>query len=416
MTDHPSSGEFESFLRGISSPEASREIVRHLLASCSSCRGLLKSRGWTRDRLDRLISPLTTLGVTHEEGDAGIQTPEDLALYADELAPEPKVVELLLDRSHAARYNDSREMIRYARLARAMAERCDAWSAGGQAQLADLRARAWGQLGNALRVAGRLNQASKALRRARTYCDNGTGDRLLAVRLLNWKGCLYTFQRRFADAIVLLDEAIEISQDLGDRLELAKTLVNKGIAAVYSGDPDTAIGVLDRAIPLIGSADSHLLFAAHHDLIVCYLEAGRLKEALALVPRARSIGEAIDDELFLLRVLWQEGRILCELGLLEEAESQFARAREGFIEHDLAYPAALVSLDLTAVYVKLGLAAEVRRTIADILPIFSSLQISRELLASVIRLQQTESQHQALELIRSVSWQLRAGPKLHPSD
>jgi tetratricopeptide (TPR) repeat protein len=213
-----------------------------------------------------------------------------------------------------------------------------------------------------------------------------------------------------------LDEAADISQALGERLEWARCLVNKAIATIYSGQPESAVVTLDKAIPLIGSADPRLLFAAHHDLIVCYLEAGRLKEALALVPQARSLGEELKDELLSLRILWQEGRILSELGLLEQAEAQFVRSREGFIEQDLSYPAALVSLDLAAVYIKLGLSAQVRRTIADVLPIFNSLQLGRELLASLIQLQQASDQSNALQLIRTLSWELRAGPKLHPSD
>ena len=338
-----------------------------------------------------------------------------LAAQTKRWLPDFALVNFCLDRSHKVRYQDPREMLHWARLARRLAERCNSLAAGGVAPLADLKARAWGHVGNALRVAGRLREAEAALSTAERFAEKGTGDTSLKIELLGWRASLYIFQRQFGDAVKLLEEAEGLCQETGNQAILAESLICKAIAWVYSGDPEKAICTLNKAILLVDPADRRLLFTAHHNLITCYLEAGRLQEALALVTQARSLGEQIHNELPLLRVLWQEAKILSELGLLEEAEAQFCRARDSFTERDLAYDAALVSLDLTAVYVKLGLHAEVRRTIGDILPIFSSLRVGRELLASLIQLQQAEDQTQALQLIRALSRELVAGPKLPPS-
>ena len=452
MTEHPSAVELESFLRGAASQETARVVVRHLLAACSSCRAVLDSMSWQKERLERLVS-LTSfdpedLPATEGEGyeyDAsfdrawrscvdelalpasraadlllehrseGTLDLGDLAAGVEDLVPEPRLINQLLDRSYAARYQDPAVMLQSARMARTLAERCNSVAAGGAMPLADLKSRAWGHVGNALRVAGRLREAERALSTAERFAEKGTGDTSLKIELLGWRASLYIFQRQFGDAVKLLEEAEGLCQETGNQAILAESLICKAIAWVYSGDPEKAIWTLNKAILLVDPADQRLLFTAHHNLITCYLEAGRLQEALALVAQARSLGEQIRDELLNLRLIWQEGRILNELGLLEEAEAQFSRARDGFLERDLSYEGAVVSLDLTAVYVKLGLHAEVRRTIGDILPIFSSLRVGRELLASLIQLQQAEDQTQALQLIRALSRELVAGPKLPPS-
>jgi tetratricopeptide (TPR) repeat protein len=449
MNDHPVGSHFESFLRGSASPVVIRVVVRHLLAACPACRATLRAMGWEKERLEHLVSLMTgdpddlpgtpsRPGYDYDESFTKawracareLLTPslrqdgtqpedayealefEDLPASMEDLVPDARVVISFLDRSHAARYQDPRRMLYWARLARLMAERCDGERAGGVSKLADLRARAWGQLGNALRVAGRLRDAEQALGRAGEYAADGTGDPALRLDLLSYQASLATFGRDFARSIELLDEACAIARNLGNQTELAKCSVNKAIAAVYSGEPVLAIQILDDAIPLIDGRDHRLLFAAFNSLGYCYLEAGRLQEALAILPQARELAHRVGDELVVLRVMWQEAKILYELGLLEEAEALFSRTRDGFVERDLAYEVAVVSLDLAAIYLRLGLIAEVRRTVADILPFFSSIGVRRELLASLIQLQQAEDQTKALELIRTVSRELVSGPKL----
>jgi hypothetical protein len=46
-----------------------------------------------------------------------------------------------------------------------------------------------------------------------------------------------------------------------------------------------------------------------------------------------------------------------------------------------------VSLDLAEVYKKAGLSDKLRRTVAEALPVFKALRVSRETLAALLRLQ-----------------------------
>jgi hypothetical protein len=196
-------------------------------------------------------------------------------------------------------------------------------------------------------------------------------------------------QKRFADAIQMCEEATTVLYGLGEAHLMASVLVQRAIAALYSCEAEGAIDILNQAIPLIDSEeDLYLLLAAHHNLIRCYVDVDRPDEALALHFEARQLYEACQDPLILLRATWQEGILLREIGHLHNAAAALLRARQGFTEEGLAYEAALVNLDLAAVYAKLGDRDKLRQVIGEAIPIFRALRIGREVLASLLQLQQ----------------------------
>ncbi|HSG39979.1 MAG TPA: hypothetical protein VLE27_10110 [Thermoanaerobaculia bacterium] len=447
---HPIAEDFERFLRNASPPSRQGrdgQVMRHLLRECPVCRERLLEMGWGPRRLARLLRPGAERVEPPEETAAAngydysrafaraerslsaFLTPEEPlrgetsveALLAgldalplkqqeqragdDPLLAVPAVVRALIDRSHAVRYRSTAEMLHQAGLARLCAEACDARPAGGEPRLADLRARAWGQYGNALRVSSRPREAEEAFATAQSYRENGTGDPLLRAWLLDKTVPLTTFQERFNEAIAQCDEAGEVYRELGESHLLASTMVQKAIACVYGGDTASAIRVLNQAIPLIDhEQDSHLLLAACHNLMRCYIDLGRPEQALEIHAEIRELYQEIGDPLILLRAAWQEGQLLRDLGHLRAAEAALLRARKGYLEKDLAYEVALVSLDLAAVYVKLGLVKELKETVASTVPIFQSLRVELETLAALLQLQQVADQEQqALELIRSLN-------------
>jgi tetratricopeptide (TPR) repeat protein len=446
LQDHPTFDEMEAFLQDGARPgNAARnaKILRHLLANCGICRNQLEVMGWTRGRLERLVylpGGISRTGADNHQDEKGYSydmafaraehTVDDFLTAApppslplaqlleeldrasreshlrlieeDERFASPHLVQPLIDRSHAARYADPDMMLHWACVARSVAARASAETMGSGSRLADLRARAWSQYGNALRVAGRLREAEDAMVTAQGYLNLGTGDPVLKAKLCEQVASLYTFQRRFDAAISSLSQAAEIYRLLGENHALARTLVQEAIASLYAGEAENAVGLLNRAIPLIDhEAEPHLLLAACHNLVQCYINLEQPEQALSIFSETRDLYKEFGDSLILLRANWQEGQLLRDLGHLRAAETALLRARQGFLERSLMYEVAVVCLDLAAVYVKLKHVEDVKQVVTATVPIFRSLRVDREAFASLLQLQQVADQEQrAMELIR----------------
>jgi len=333
-------------------------------------------------------------------------------ISTDDRFVEPELALRLIEHSNDSRYEDPAHMLHWAELAHIVADRCTTGETGSEGRLFDLKARAWGDFGNALRVCGRLREAGEALSLAHRLALQGTGDPMVKARLLHELASLNTAQRKFDRALELAVDAARIYRELGETRLLAAVRLTEAKIHISNGEPDRAVEILHGAITTIdGAEDPHLLLVACHNLVLCYLDLGLPEQALAIYRDTRELGQEFNDTLILLRVSWQEGQLLRDLGRLEDAEKALLRARDGFRKRGLAYDVALVSLDLAAVYVKLGFVDEVRRTVTEALPIFLELQIDREAIASFLQLQQVADQEaQALNLIRMVSARLEQLP------
>jgi tetratricopeptide (TPR) repeat protein len=444
LNDHPTLDELETFFRS-SSPASSipcpLHVVRHLLAGCSVCCERLQAAGWSGPRLERFVciaateaggpgydygrafaaaerrlaaffAPEAPLNASIEDLLAelfGIPEEEQIRRAGDHRFGHPEVVRNLIDRGYAVRYEDPRRMHHLVHLARIAAQACTPMAAGSPERLGDLQARAWENFGNSLRIQGCLPEAEEALTIAQRHCASGTGDPLLRAHIIEHWASLRTFQGRFADAIALAAEAGRIYREIGEIQDLASSLIHKAIATIYAGETESAIRILNQAIPLIDPEEnSHLLFSACHNLIRCYIDVEKPEQALSLYFEARDLYCEIDGHTtIVLRAAWQEGQILRDLGHLGAAEVALRHARHGFLDRGLFYEVALVSLDLAAVYVRLGKVEEVRQTAIEAVPIFRALRVEREVLGSLLQLQQAAGQEQqALELIRLLNAQI----------
>ena len=444
MSVHPTSIEFQAFLRNTPGPvdaASNARITRHLLAGCPVCRRELDEMGWGGTRLERLLtlrgseseSPASQ-GYDYSPAFAGAEralaaffakgrTPAVSAaeLWAElsALTPEeqvgrvgqdrrfanPDLIQQWIDGSRMVRFDSPEKILHLAHLACLAAESCTAGETGSPERLADLKSQSWRQYANALRVRGKLRESEAGFARAQRYCQEGTGDPPVRAKLFAQMISLRIFQRRFEEAVQLAEEAGRIYKDIGQTDAFASTMVQKAVASLYAGDPESAARTLNRAIPLIDPAGNpHLLLAACHNLVRCYIDLERPDQALSLYFEARELYREFNDSLILLRAGWQEGQLLRDLGHLQAAEASLARARTGFTEQELQYEAALVSLDLAAVYVKLGDGEKLKEIVAATVPIFRALGVDREAIASLLQLQQlSEHGRQAFELIRTLS-------------
>jgi tetratricopeptide (TPR) repeat protein len=425
--EHPTEAEVRSLLKeksSASTPGAAR-VVRHLLKECAACqersRAQLRPKGgydynvafigaerklsdfFAEGRsypvaADILGAELRSLPETEQKNRAG----EDQRFRSREL------VELLIESSHAARYSNVSEMLQLAELAELVAEACTVEDTGSAAKLADLRGRAWGHFTNPLRISGRLQDAEEAITTAQRYVEAGTGDPSLRARTLEQKASLRKSQGRYPEAIELAEESAAIFFEIGQTHDFASALVHKALACHYAGMAEESVDVLNRAIPLIDpETNPHLLLAACHNLVFSYIALDLPEQALSLYFEARDLYKEFEDDIILLRASWQEGQLLRDLGHLTAAETTLLQARKGFVERNLAHEVAMVSLDLAWVYVKLGRTDSLKQTVAEAVPIFTSLRVGREALAALLQLQHAAGQEQqALELIRMLNTRL----------
>ncbi len=455
LKDHPTVDDFEGFLRSTPGPgmaTRNARVLRHLLASCSSCRHQLDAMGWSEGRLERLFrfpvdreeQGVMETAAPYDYSRSFAATEEALnAFWAEgrpaesssdelwaEIAPlpqeeqarrviaysrfaNPRLVQKLIEMSHAVRYENAARMLHLADLARLAAEACTVAITGSEPKLADLQTLAWRQYANALRVSGRLREAEEAFATAQRLCQEGTGDPPLRASLLARMGSLRYFQRRFDEAIALDDEAIRIYSELGESRSVVPIMVHKAIAQIYAGEADAAALTLNRAIPRIDQeGDAHLLFAACHNLIRAYIDMGKPEQALSLYFDARELYQELDP-LLALRDDWQKGQILRDLGHLRAAEAALLQSRQGFLERELLYEVAVVSLDLSEVYLRLGEIGKLQETVAEMVPSFKALGVDRDMVAALLQLQKADQQsHQASELIRFLRSRLEQLPHL----
>jgi tetratricopeptide (TPR) repeat protein len=323
FAEHPSKEDFESFLRGtprLGGHPRNPQILRHLLSDCAPCRDRLVLMGWNQERLARLLQPRAEEAAVEADTHAydygsafaaversvaaflTIEPPAEVAapvllaeleaLAAGEQVEKvcsggsfvtPALVRLLVDRSHSLRYKDTSEMLHFANLARLAADGCSLERVGDEMRLADLQARTWAQYGNALRLSGRPREAETALATAWEHRERGTGDPVLRAWMLERAASLLVFQGKFKVAIEMYEEAGQVYQGLDENHQFAGAMIQKAIASIYSGEAERAVSTLNQAIPLIDhEEDPHLLLAACHNLIWCYVDLDRPDKALTL--------------------------------------------------------------------------------------------------------------------------------------
>jgi tetratricopeptide (TPR) repeat protein len=274
----------------------------------------------------------------------------------------------------------------------------------------NLQARSWAQLANALRIQGDLVEAEKAFSQAELVLDDsGRSGQLDRARICDLLASLRRDQRRYADAFQLYELAIAIYQRLGRWHLLGRTLAQKSMVCGEIGESAMEMKLLRRALDLLDPQEEPRMFlAARHNLILALNESSRHREAFALLFHTRPLYLQNGDRMNLLRLRWLEGQVSLGLGRIEQAETAFREVRQSFLNLDLAYEAALASLDLAAVYATQQRNAEMRELAEEMFAIFQSCHIHREAMAAILVFHSAAAAEQVgLDLVREVAAFLR---------
>ena len=391
-------------------------LVEHLVDLCPECAAGLRSfvvedalavAGQTSSRPtggESLIGPGSEPEGPprhhHARTQAGSAVPE--AVLAEILAVEdaaqrrrwlearvervasPELASLLIDTSYARTRDQAAEARELAELAERVAVALAPRAPAASRRLA-ISAKA--HRANALRVAGELKSANDLMSEA-IAATEGEGGQLRA-EVLDLAASLAKDQRRWSDAEALLETAIEQYGEIGCFTELARALVNRAEVASLSGKPAEALEVLERALDHVDAAsDPYTHLCAHHNRALYLCELGEYEAAGELIEANADLYRRSRSRTVELRLGWVEGKVARGLGEMERAVERFRAVRDGFLDVGRGYDAALVTLDLAALYLEEGQHDEVRRLATWMVVLFEAEDIHREAMASLMLLAQ----------------------------
>jgi tetratricopeptide (TPR) repeat protein len=264
-----------------------QEILPHLLAKCETCSALVEEIRRLQGQIghwDEMVAVLES-----QEAPELVARLEKLP-YPEQLhqAEEEEslqvwgVCDLLLKKSRAAVCGEPQRAVDFATLAVRLSVHLD--DAYDPEWVLDLRARAHAHLANSHRVLGEHRSAEEAFLQADTLLARSlSGNARVEAEVLSFKASLRRDQRRFEEALELLDRMILIYKD-GDPedrdLHLAgRTLVEKAGAEIERCTPESAIPLLLEAEPLVDrERDPRLLLCLRHNLLDSLAKVGRYAE------------------------------------------------------------------------------------------------------------------------------------------
>lgn len=253
---------------------------------------------------------------------------------------------------------------------------------------------------NAMRVGGELKTAETILEEAKHRWEDGADpDSVLDPgRVLDLEASLRRDQRRFEEALNLLDQAAAASRNPG------RILINKGFTLEVLGEYEKAVVTLLHASSLIeDQKDGRLRDILRLNLANNFCHLGRFHEALGVVKEVRNLIAERGDKIDLVRVFWLEGRIAAGMARPAEALSLLAEARRRFSHEGMSYDVALTLLEETVLLLDQGRTAEVSALAKELVSVFESKGVHREALAALQLFQEAAlSKRATIKLTRDV--------------
>lgn len=294
----------------------------------------------------------------------------------------PGLCRLLIDRSHELRFSDAHEMVNVAVLAVEIATRCSI----PPRELADLLSDAWCALANGLKVRGLLRASDKAFRRSATLEAEGTDRPVSRCVRLERFASLKIRQARFSEASCILSSVVHTRRQLGDPLPVAHALLTRAIAESEGGAHLQGLRLTTEAMTLVPVGNNPrlaLLLRLHG--INCLTDLGCPNDALCWLDRLRPLSSACDDPIIAIRIRWLTGKALAACGGERNdlaAEIEYRGGWEQAVGRGLPYEAAKIALELGVFYADRGRYQPLPSLVADAVPLFNALGLSRDAMAS----------------------------------
>jgi tetratricopeptide (TPR) repeat protein len=296
------------------------------------------------------------------------------------------LVDLLRERAREEGFRDPALSLELAELAVEVADALKSEDVAPGAVVDEVRALAWASLGNAQRVASDLFAAERSFRTALALPVLSPERR---AELLSLLGSLRNDQARYDEAREVLEEAVGLYRGMDPALE-GKTLIKLAHAFGEAGDAEAALPYLERARGLLGPDDLLLRLLADHYRIQMLVECGKADEADRRFKRLQPDYARFRDDFGVeQRRKWLAARIAAARGASWRAEALFREVRDSFVEREIGYDVALVTLDLAILLVGQDRHRDVAELSREMVPLFASREIHGHALAALALFQQS---------------------------
>lgn len=408
MIAHPSPAELKSLVRGGISKRKAKKVLAHLLEGCKECYAVVKPEfplAFGAGPAEVTLEAMEAYSVPVEQAIAKacwfaryLQTEQEKVPQAAKLLEQEGIeaifdlpaefsglalYEALLAKSWVLRRESPAEMVSFARGAVLVAEALNKRRIGKRRWF-DLQARAWGELANAHRAADDLDKAGEMFDQAFEHFRHGTGDKALEVRLHDLQASYYGTRRWFKLALKSIDAVYAIHIRNGDSHLAGRALISKALYMIYSGQPESALPLLDEALSMIDEAgDPQLVCDAVQNRLLALVDSRRFPEARKVLFINAARFQEFAGGISHLKIEWLKARIDAGLGSLTSAELTFLEVRPKFAAAGLGFHTALVSLELSLIHMLQGEVGEARNEATEAAKVFRKLKVHRELLVAV---------------------------------
>ena len=235
----------------------------------------------------------------------------------------------------------------------------------------DLRAEAWAHLANAYKVLGDHRAAGQAWVKAKHHRTVGTRDPLLSARLAFLESSFRREHHQNQRAAHLAQQAGTLFRSGGDLHSQALALALEALAHRRTGHLEGAIRCLRRAQDGFDPGQDPSLYLGLQSTLGHFLgESGLIQQGLYLLSNLPSAEIDPSRRSLLIRRRWHVGLLAALAGDHGFAALTLDAVRREFLRRDALGDAALSTLELAAVCLRQGRAAEVHPLVEELFPLY----------------------------------------------
>lgn len=424
---HFSEELFRRFLdHQVSQPER-RAVVRHLVSQCPECLrlvGRIVAEGgywFGKEVAEGLAESDRVLASFEDTAEFTLREPRRVAFERlrgwahwsalDPLLPNERLPAILsrkdwqhwglfralLDAATWYSARDPQEAVDIAQLALDIADLLDPASVGGEAAAKDMRAKAYSVLADCRRMAADIEGARQAIAEAWKWNEEGEGDPLDKAEIYSTDAAYAATIGEFETAVTILKKALSLYRAADDAHLQGRTLIRMGETIGYV-KPEKALAYIERGLERMDPVrEPRLALLAQHALAEFLTAAGRPREALAILDRARPLYREFQEDTVQLRFHWLQGRVAHGLGSFAEAADILRQVREEFCARDVQRDFLMISIDLAEAHVAARETATAESILEETTPILAGWTLHRNALAAWLTFQKALEERRDLD-------------------